>query len=52
MMGISIKFAEDEADSPGGQGNDSSVEVKVVDLKTGREQIIAQHIVFSFYKKG
>lgn len=51
MMGISIKFAEDEADSPGGQGNDSSVEVEVVDLKTGREQIIAQSIVFSFYQK-
>ena len=39
MMGISIKFAEDEADSPGGQGNHSSVEVKVVDLKTGRKNI-------------
>nr|XP_022307430.1 uncharacterized protein LOC111113434 isoform X2 [Crassostrea virginica]XP_022307431.1 uncharacterized protein LOC111113434 isoform X2 [Crassostrea virginica] len=51
MMDISVKFAEEEADSPGGYGNHSSDEVKLMDLKTSREQIIAQSIVFSFYQK-
>lgn len=47
MMDISIKFVKEEACTSDGYGN----EAKIADLKTDREQIIAQSIVSSFYQK-
>ncbi|VDI43530.1 uncharacterized protein LOC143076317 [Mytilus galloprovincialis] len=54
MMGmIGINIATIEPDSPGGSGNRSSIEVKIenTDLKSNKEQMIAQSIVFSFLQQ-
>lgn len=45
MMDTSIKFVKEKACASDGYGN----EAEIVDLKTEREQIIAQSIVSSFY---
>lgn len=47
MMDTSIKFVKEKACASDGYGN----EAEIVDLKTDREQIIAQSIVSSFYQK-
>lgn len=47
MMDISIKFVKEKACASDGDGK----EAETVDLKTDREQIIAQSIVSSFYQK-
>lgn len=47
MMDTSIKFVKEKACASVGYGN----EAEIVDLKTDREQIIAQSIVSSFYQK-
>ena len=54
MIGmIGINIATIEPDSPGGSGNRSSIEVKIenTDLKSNKEQMIAQSIVLSFLQQ-
>lgn len=47
MMDTSIKFVKEKAYASDGYGN----EAEIADLKTEREQIIAQSIVSLFYQK-